>query len=156
MSAPEMSAPARAQHLVALADRTEGIHTDLICFVVARLLRVEGHEVQVCSQTLYHADRSALNYDKLTNEIFLCVGEQLVNKSGAYDDTRHLTQGGRRLWRPLRFYDIEVESDEVYVGWCVSPQGLEDMMHLLQAHDCAIRLAQDTPKQKREAHSKRL
>jgi hypothetical protein len=163
MNTPVQSSLVRAKALVDMASKTEGIHSDLVAFSAARLLREEGVDAKVCSQVLFHTDHNT-GSENVSNQVMLCVEDKLVDEMGVYEDTQQMTHDRLVRWRlktarvdefPYN-YELDGEDDEIYAGWGVSPQEFSAMVDLLKTQDCAARMQQRTPKTAKTTKRKRL
>ena len=148
-----------AQTLLKLASETPGIAPKMVCFIAARILREEGHEPQVFSQVIFHDDNTIIS-----NEVYLNIGNRLVDQLGIYENTHELAADRLKRWNLLSArsddcpypYDPDNEDDQIYAGFGYSPEATAGMLDLLRAEVEAQRMKQDAPGASARSSQKRL
>lgn len=155
----------RAHHLAELGSKTEGIHSSLVCFAAAWILRNEGCEASVCSQVFYFTGNSVNAQESISHQVYLKVDDYLVDELGVYQSEDHLAADrvARFQLRSARtdgfahvYEQGEEESREIYAVWGVSPEESSAMLALLGAEDGAGILAQATPHATRRGSATRI
>lgn len=156
---------ARAHALAVLASQTEGIHSSLVCFTAAWLLREAGHQVKVCSQVLFHTDHQPRTTESIANLVTMQVYGKLVDELGVYEDVGYLALDRKSRWGlqsarvdefPYVYGEDVEELNEIYANWGVPPSESIAMLELLRSQDCALLMQDETPQSNARPSQNRL
>jgi hypothetical protein len=154
----------RAAELMNLAVRTEGVDREVACFIAARILRKEDIVLEVCSQGI--SCRDHMNRQPVSNEVYLLIGNTLVDGFGVYRHVEHLADASAKrlnmvkaqaFGQPRRFPSDETkEEEEIYTGWGHTSSDIAVMVDTLVIQDRAERLQRATPLALGETAQRRL
>lgn len=150
---PDQEDITRVVELMNVANRTEEVPNEVACFIAARILRKEGLDVKVCSQTI--ALRDHMDRQPVSNEVYLAVGNFLIDGFGVYKNASEMALDRKKRWsvphaqafgHPKAYPQaVEKEDEEIYTGWGYTSQDTYHMIDKLEIEDCADRIHRGTP-----------
>lgn len=142
----------RAAELMHVAVRMDTVDAKVACFVVARILRQENINLLVCAQSI--SCRDHMERRPVSNELYLQVGDRLINRFGIYQNVDELAD---ELIHPLgvvraqaygqpRPYPVDEakEADDIHTGWGYTSSDIEAMVDALIIEDRAERIHRAT------------